>query len=105
MAKLAPAVGQWYEDITAYRFFEITAIDESTGIVSIQFLEGDIDEVDFDTLSQIAVRQQRQPENWRRELELDTQSPRGTDNICLPFGVGDALGKIELDSLFGWDDF
>ncbi len=38
MAKLAPAVGQWYEDITAYRFFEIIAIDKSTGIVSIQFL-------------------------------------------------------------------
>jgi hypothetical protein len=105
MAKLAPTVGQWYEDITAYRFFEIIAIDESTGIVSIQFLEGDIDELDFETLSQIAVRQQQQPENWRNELELDTQSPRGADNICLHFGVGDALGKIELDSLFGWDDF
>jgi hypothetical protein len=61
--------------------------------------------LDFETLSQIAVRQQQQPENWRNELELDTQSPRGADNICLPFGVGDALGKIELDSLFGWDDF
>ena len=105
MAKLAPAVGQWYEEITADCLFEIIAIDDSTGIVSIQFLEGDIDEVDFETLSQIAVRQQRQPENWRRELELDTQNSNGTDNSCLPYGVGDALDNIEPDSLFGWDDF
>ena len=105
MPKLAPAVGEWYEDITAYRFFEIIAIDESTNIVSIQFTEGDLDEVDFETLSLIGIRQQRPHNHWRPDLELDEETCTDTDNICLPYRISDALDKIEPDSLFGWDDF
>lgn len=105
MAKQAPTIGQWYEDITAYRFFEVVEIDESAGTIGIQFAEGDIDEIDFEIWSQIAVRLEQQPHYWQLTTDLGRPSYFNSDNVYVPCGARGLLEKIEPDSLFGWDDF
>ena len=44
-----PAVGQWYENIDENESFRVLSVDEDAELVEIEYLDGDIEEIDLET--------------------------------------------------------
>ena len=47
MASQIPSVGQWYRDMATNQFIEIIAVDEYSSVISIQYENAEIDELDL----------------------------------------------------------
>jgi hypothetical protein len=72
-ADIAPAVGNWYQSEQGPRF-EVVDIDEDDGVVEIQYFDGELDEVSFDTWSAMGLHSIAPPEDWSApfdEMERD----------------------------------
>ena len=59
-----PAVGQWYENVEEDETFRVIAVDEDAELVEIEYLDGDIEELDMDTWHEIDLEKIEQPEGW-----------------------------------------
>ena len=43
-----PLVGQWYESVDDNENFRVRSVDEDAELVEIEYLDGDIEEMDLD---------------------------------------------------------
>jgi hypothetical protein len=59
-----PAVGQWYENVEENEQFRVIAVDEDALLVEIEYLDGDIEELDMDTWAEFDLEKINQPEGW-----------------------------------------
>ena len=62
-----PAVGQWYENVEENEQFRVIAVDEDSELVEIEYLDGDIEEIDVDTWAEFDLEKIEQPEGWSGE--------------------------------------
>ena len=44
-----PTVGQWYENIDENESFRVLSVDEDAELIEIEYLDGDIEELDLET--------------------------------------------------------
>ena len=68
-----PIIGDWYRNGTG-QSFEIVAVDENDESIEIQYYDGDIEEVDFETWASLNIEHIEPPEDWTGpfgELEKD----------------------------------
>jgi hypothetical protein len=49
MASQVPVIGAWYQDATEDQIFEVVAIDEQAALIEIQYVDGEVSELDFET--------------------------------------------------------
>ena len=59
-----PAVGQWYENVDENEQFRVISMDEDALLVEIEYLDGDIEELDMDTWAEFDLEKIDQPEGW-----------------------------------------
>jgi len=59
-----PVVRQWYENIEENEQFRVIAVDEDAELVEIEYLDGDIEELDMDTWAEFDLEKIEQPEGW-----------------------------------------
>ena len=59
-----PVVGQWYENIDENDSFRVLAVDEDAELIEIEYLDGDIEEIDVDTWAEFDLDKIEQPEGW-----------------------------------------
>jgi hypothetical protein len=59
-----PAVGQWYENIDENESFRVLSVDADAELVEIEYLDGDIEEIDLDTWAEFDLDKIEQPEGW-----------------------------------------
>ena len=59
-----PVVGQWYENIDESDSFRVLSVDEDAELIEIEYLDGDIEEVDVDTWAEFDLDKIEQPEGW-----------------------------------------
>ena len=104
MASQVPVVGGWYQDAAEDQVFEVVAVDERAGAVEIQYLEGEVSEIDFETWQQMILLPAEPPEDWRASYELSTEDSHDTDEIFVPDAVNDPLSLIEPETIYGIDD-
>ncbi len=64
MSELTPLVGSWYRNLEDDRLFEVVATDEDDGTIEIQYFESEIEELDTDTWSELALELTAAPEDW-----------------------------------------
>ncbi|CAL1241246.1 DUF6763 family protein [Candidatus Methylocalor cossyra] len=64
-----PVVGMWYKHLDKGEQFEVTAVDEDAQLVEIQYYDGDIDEMDFDTWYQLPIEPVEAPEDPTASLD------------------------------------
>ena len=62
-----PAVGQWYENLEESDSFRVLSVDEDAELVEIEYLDGDIEEIDLDTWAELDLDEIEQPEGWSGE--------------------------------------
>jgi len=76
MQFIKPIVGQWYRGGTD-ELFEVVAIDHQDQTIEIQFFDGSVSEVDFDTwneqLREELIESADAPEDWSGAVDVEAQ--------------------------------
>ena len=62
-----PVVGQWYENIDENDSFRVLSVDADAELIEIEYLDGDIEEIDLDTWAEFDLDKIEQPEGWSGE--------------------------------------
>jgi len=60
---ITPIIGNWYQGADELKF-EVIALDEDEGIIEIHYMDGELDEVEFDVWSQMGVERISSPGDW-----------------------------------------
>ena len=104
MASQVPHVGKWYQDAEEDLVFEVVAVDEYGGTIEIQYLEGEVSELDLETWQQLILLPAQPPEDWRASYEMSSEDSHDTDEIYIPEAAYDPLATVESESNYGLDD-
>ena len=67
-----PRIGDWYQASNGDRF-EIVAIDEDESTVEIQYFDGAVEEVDFESWSLMEMGAIEAPEDWSGSLDIQRE--------------------------------
>lgn len=67
MSKRRPVIGNWYQDAAEDELFEVVAVDDD-GSIAIQYVNGDISEIDLETWAQMVLLPAQPPDDLN-ELE------------------------------------
>jgi len=59
-----PVAGQWYENVDENESFRVLTVDEDAELIEIEYLDGDIEELDLDTWAELDLEKIEQPEGW-----------------------------------------
>ena len=59
-----PTVKQWYEDLENDETFQVLKVDEDKETVEIQYLDGEIEELDIDSWAELDLELTEEPEGW-----------------------------------------
>jgi len=71
-----PVRGQWYENLEDDDLFQVLSVDEDAELIEIQYVDGDIEEIDYDTWQELDLEPTDEPEGWtgsEDEEDLDEE--------------------------------
>ena len=64
-----PVKGQWYENVEDDETFRVLSVDEDAELVEIEYLDGDIEELDIDAWHEMDLERIEEPEGWAAQAE------------------------------------
>jgi hypothetical protein len=59
-----PVPGQWYENLEEEEPFRVLSMDEDSELVEVEYLDGDIEEMDLETWHEMDLELTSEPEGW-----------------------------------------
>lgn len=62
-----PVPGQWYENVEEDETFRVLSLDEDHEMVEIEYLDGEIEELDIDEWHEMDLELTEEPEGWSDE--------------------------------------
>jgi hypothetical protein len=68
-----PVKGQWYESVEDDETFRVLSVDEDAELVEIEYLDGDIEELDLDAWHEMDLERIEEPEGWAAAEEADEE--------------------------------
>jgi hypothetical protein len=86
-----PTAGQWYENLEENESFRVLSVDEDAETVEIEYLDGDIEEIDLDNWAELDLDKIDEPEGWAGADEDDDDED-------------DDEEEEDLDDDDDWDD-
>ena len=89
-----PVKGQWYENVEEDESFRVLSVDEDAELVEIEYLDGDIEELDLDTWHEMDLERIEEPEGWAAEKEEEKEEEEDDEDEDLD----------EDDEDDDWDD-
>ena len=66
-----PVPGQWYENLEDEESFRVLTVDEDSELVEIEYLDGEIEEIDLETWHEMDLDKTDEPEGWAESEEED----------------------------------
>ena len=66
-----PEAGKWYEDLDREEVFKVVAVNPDDEIVKLQWLDGEIEEIDLDAWTELDLELAEEPEGWADEDDDD----------------------------------
>jgi hypothetical protein len=66
-----PVPGQWYENVEEEEQFRVLTVDEDAELVEIEYLDGDIEELDIEAWHEMDLDRIQQPEGWSESEDDD----------------------------------
>ena len=79
-----PEIGAWYHYPAKAQKFMVTAVDDHTETIEIQYFDGTIDEIDLVSWYILDVERVESPEDWTGpidNIEKDDLNPVGTEML------------------------
>ena len=100
-----PVAGQWYENIEESESFRVLSVDEDSELIEIEYLDGDIEDLDLDTWQELDLEKIEQPEGWsgadvKKEEEDDEEEELDDDT----WDEDDDEDEDEDDDDEDWDE-
>ena len=68
-----PVAGQWYENVEEEEQFRVLSVDEDSELVEIEYLDGDIEELDIESWHEMDLEKIAEPEGWSESDEEDEE--------------------------------
>ena len=68
-----PVPGQWYENLEEEESFRVLSVDEDSELLEIEYLDGDIEEIDLETWHEMDLERIQEPEGWSESDDEDTE--------------------------------
>jgi hypothetical protein len=68
-----PVKGQWYENVEDDETFRVLSVDEDAELVEIEYLDGDIEELDIDAWHEMDLERIEEPEGWAAQEAEDDE--------------------------------
>jgi hypothetical protein len=59
-----PVPGQWYESLDDEEVFQVLSVDEDAELIELQYEDGDVEEIDYETWQELDLDLTGQPEGW-----------------------------------------
>src|ERR1700685_306737 len=59
-----PVAGQWYENLEEEESFRVLSVDEDSELIEIEYLDGDIEELDVEAWHEMDLECIAEPEGW-----------------------------------------
>jgi hypothetical protein len=64
-----PVPGQWYQNVEEEETFRVLTVDEDSELIEIEYLDGDIEELDIEAWHEMDLELTSEPEGWSDEEE------------------------------------
>ena len=74
-----PVAGQWYENLEEEESFRVLTVDEDSELVEIEYLDGDIEEIDLETWREMDLERIEEPEGWSESDDEETEDDEDWD--------------------------
>ena len=74
-----PVPGQWYENLEEEESFRVLSVDEDSELIEIEYLDGDIEEIDLEAWHEMDLEHTQEPEGWS-ESEDDEDEDEDEDD-------------------------
>jgi hypothetical protein len=75
-----PVPGQWYENLEEEEPFRVLSMDEDSELVEIEYLDGDIEEIDLETWHEMDLELTQEPEGWSESQDEDDDEEEEDDD-------------------------
>jgi hypothetical protein len=66
-----PTPGQWYENLEEEEQFHVLTVDEDSELIEIEYLDGDIEELDLEAWREMDLERIEEPEGWSDEEDSE----------------------------------
>lgn len=76
---VTPAVGEWYLDSETHEEFKVVGMDEESGCLEVQYLNGEIGELEKEEWGALELSRIGPPEDWSLALEPLEDGDAGYD--------------------------
>lgn len=77
--EIDPIVDNWYYHLDKGQRFYVVAVDEDSGIVEIQYFDGDVEEISLDDWYDMDIELGDEPENWSGAMDIGEIDDLGTE--------------------------
>ena len=67
-----PVPSQWYENLEEEDSFRVLSIDEDSELIEIEYLDGEIEEIDLEAWHEMDLEKIEEPEGWSESDDEDT---------------------------------
>ena len=105
MNTLMPEVAAWYQELASGNLFEVVAIDEASGTIEYQMLDGEVGEYDNVSWQSLYLAPAEAPEDWRSPYELSSEDQAYSDQTMVPEDFSGPLTELEPELMDLGDDF
>jgi hypothetical protein len=68
-----PVVGQWYINADEEETFRVITVDEDAEMVEIEYLDGEIEELDIDEWHELDLELTTEPEGWSEDVDEEDE--------------------------------
>ena len=75
-----PVKGQWYENVEDEETFRVLSVDEDAEVVEIEYLDGEIEELDLEEWREFDLDLIDEPEGWSDEDDEDEDDDEDWDD-------------------------
>jgi hypothetical protein len=74
-----PVRGQWYANVEEDETFRVLSVDEDAELVEIEYLDGDIEEMDLDAWHEMDLGKIPEPEGWAAAADEEDEDDDDED--------------------------
>ena len=75
-----PVPGQWYESLEDEETFQVLSIDEDSELIELQYEDGDVEEIDYETWRELDLDLTEEPEGWSGSEDDDEDDEDDDDD-------------------------
>jgi hypothetical protein len=99
-----PEPGQWYEDLDREEIFKVISLDPDEASLRLQWLDGEVEEIDLDAWAEMDLELADEPEGWVDEEDDDEDEDEDEEDEDWDDDEDDDDWDEDEDDDEDWDD-